>query len=314
MEPDIRIEGLTKKFRGILEKEGIIALDHLNLEVQRGEIFGFLGPNGAGKTTTLNLLLGFLQPTAGKAWILGERIGSIQIKEKIGFLPEIPASYEFLNAEEVLHFFGSLFGINYHERKRRIEHLLALVGLEQARYKKLGNYSKGMLQRIGLAESLINNPSILFLDEPTSGLDPIGRKEIRELLIQLRDEGKTIFLCSHLLSEIEMVCDRVGILHTGKLLKIGKLDGLLSERESYELTASDINEATLTKIKKSPVSVLAENDKVKISYSQVDLSTHLIGIIQSGGGKLISLIPKRENLEDLFIRIVSGSDAENRLS
>lgn len=224
----IKIDSLTKEYR--ISGEGKFkAVDNLTLEIEQGEIFGLLGPNGAGKTTTLNMLLGFISATSGNAWIFGERIGNVKIRRRISFLPEVPASYEYLNVEELLHFYGGLFGLKRLERSKKIDELLKIVDLGgSARRKKLSDLSKGMRQRVAIAESLLNAPDLLFMDEPASGLDPIGRREVRKLLIRLKEEGKTIFLCSHLLSEMEQVCTRVGILHDGNLLKVGHLSELLS--------------------------------------------------------------------------------------
>lgn len=226
----IRIEGLTKEYR--ISGEGKFrAVDNLSLEVGEGEIFGLLGPNGAGKTTTLNILLGFVFPTSGNVWVLGEKVGDMKVRQQTSFVSESPASYEFLSVEELLHFYGGLFGLGRSERKKRTGELLELVGLgRKVRKKKLSELSKGMRQRVAIAESLINDPKVLFMDEPTSGLDPIGRREIRELFVRLKEEGKTIFLCSHLLSEMERISTRVGILHEGRLLKVGRLDELLTRR------------------------------------------------------------------------------------
>lgn len=227
----IRIEGLTKEYR-IYGGKKFKAVDNLDLEIERGEIFGLLGPNGAGKTTTLNMLLGFVFPTSGKAWVLGQRIGKVRVKRRISALSEFPATYEYLNVEELLHFYGALFGLSKRERDRRIDELLEVVGLgREARKRKLSDLSKGMRQRVAIAESLINDPDVLFMDEPTSGLDPIGRREVRNLLVRLKEEGKTIFLCSHLLSEMERISSRIGIMHEGRLLKLGSLDDLLSPKQ-----------------------------------------------------------------------------------
>lgn len=227
----IKIEGLTKEYR-VYGGKKFKAVDGLDLEIERGEIFGLLGPNGAGKTTTLNMLLGFVFPTSGKAWVLGQRIGKVRVKRRISLLSEFPATYEYLNVEELLHFYGALFGLSKRERNRRIDELLEVVGLgRETRKRKLSDLSKGMRQRVAIAESLINDPDVLFMDEPTSGLDPIGRREVRNLLVRLKKEGKTIFLCSHLLSEMERISSRVGIMHEGRLLKLGSLDDLLSPKQ-----------------------------------------------------------------------------------
>ena len=227
----IKIEGLTKEY-SIYGGKKFKAVDNLNLEIEKGEIFGLLGPNGAGKTTTLNMLLGFVFPTSGKAWVLGQKVGKVEVKRRISSLSEFPAICEYLNVEETLHFYGALFGLSKRERNRKIDELLEIVGLGRAAKKrKLSDLSKGMRQRVAIAESLINDPDVLFMDEPTSGLDPIGRREVRNLLVRLKEEGKTVFLCSHLLSEMERISSRIGIMHEGKLLKLGSLDELLSPKQ-----------------------------------------------------------------------------------
>ncbi|HWX18617.1 MAG TPA: ABC transporter ATP-binding protein [Candidatus Binatia bacterium] len=200
-------------------------VNNLNLSVQEGEVYGFLGPNGAGKTTTMNVLLGFTNATSGEAWLFGENVREPIARQRIGYLPELTYYYKFLSAEELLRFYACIFRIPKAERERRIDDVLKLVELEHARKRQIKTYSKGMQQRVGLAQALVNNPELLILDEPTSGLDPVGRMKVREVIQRLKNEGKTVFFSSHELGEVETVCDRVAILHQGEL----KLDGRLSE-------------------------------------------------------------------------------------
>ncbi len=214
-----------------------VALKALNLSVRQGEVFGFLGPNGAGKTTTMNVLLGFVQPTSGNARILGKDAGDTESRQTLGYLPELTYYYKFLTGREILRFYAKLFEIPSREADKRIESLLALVEMTQAADKPIRSYSKGMQQRVGLAQALINNPRLLVLDEPTSGLDPIGRMKVRNIIQRLKDEGKTVFFSSHELGEVETVCDRVAILHQGEVKEMGSVTALLDE---YQLNLEQI--------------------------------------------------------------------------
>lgn len=209
-----------------------VAVDGLNLKIQSGEVFGFLGPNGAGKTTTMNVLLGFVGPTAGKASIFGVDVRQPIARKRIGYLPELTYYYKFLNAEELLRFYAKIFDIPAGEREKRIDDVLKVVELQGARKRLIKTYSKGMQQRVGLAQALINNPDLLILDEPTSGLDPLGRMKVREIIQRLKHEGKTVFFSSHELGEVETVCDRVGILFQGKLKAEGRVADLVQEHHA----------------------------------------------------------------------------------
>jgi ABC-2 type transport system ATP-binding protein len=230
----ITTEGLTKEFRVGFRMKRVLALDNLNLKVEEGEIFGYIGPNGAGKTTTLKIMMGLIYPTSGNVRIFGRDIKDINIKMDIGFLPEAPYFYDYLTAREFLDFYSQLFGLAKKERERRIEELLDMVDLRLVKDTQLRKFSRGMLQRIGIAQALINDPKLVILDEPMSALDPVGRTKIRDVILHLKDEGKTVFFSSHILSDVEMICDRVGLLVNGKLKEIGKLEELLGERESLE--------------------------------------------------------------------------------
>ena len=211
-----------------------IALRDLDLEVRAGEIFGFLGPNGAGKTTTMNVLLGYVQPTAGMASLFGIDVRQPIARQRIGYLPEMTYYYKFLTAEELLRFYAKIFGIERSETNKRIDNLLKLVELEHARKRPIKSYSKGMQQRVGLAQALINNPDLLVLDEPTSGLDPLGRMKVREIIQRLKNEGKTVFFSSHELGEVESVCDRVAIIHQGELKAIGRVAEITGQHANLE--------------------------------------------------------------------------------
>ncbi len=236
MGPVLKIENLCVEY----PSQGIghgtkLALQGLNLEVRQGEIFGFLGPNGAGKTTTMNVLLGFVNPTAGAAYIFGVDVREPIARQRIGYLPELTYYYKFLSAEEILRFYGKIFQIPRSEMETRLDSVLKLVELEEARRRPIRTYSKGMQQRVGLAQALINNPDLLVLDEPTSGLDPIGRMKVRQLIQRLKDEGKTVFFSSHELGEVETVCDRVAILNQGELKAEGRVDDLVRQYQCTSL-------------------------------------------------------------------------------
>ena len=221
---DIVIEDLTKSYAsGWPGRPPFVALDGLSLTVRRGEIFGFLGPNGAGKTTTLKILLGLVRATGGRALLLGQPAGDVETRRRIGFLPESPYFYDYLTADEFLTFYGQLAGLGYTAIAQRVTDLLGLVGLADARARQLRKFSKGMLQRIGLAQALIHDPELVILDEPMTGLDPVGRKQVRDLILSLRDRGKTIFFSTHILHDVEMICDRVGIVMKGRLLASGRV-------------------------------------------------------------------------------------------
>ncbi len=299
----IKIEGLTKTFRLLMHKEPVKAVDNLSLEVHQGEIFGFLGPNGAGKTTTIKMLLGIIFPTSGSAQILGKPAGDIGVKAEISYLPESPYFYEHMSGQEVLDFYGRIFGLADPVRRQRVEELLKTVGLYQDRRKPLSQYSKGMLQRIGIAQALINDPKLLILDEPTSGLDPIAHMDIRDLILNLKAQGKTVFLSSHQLSDVEMVCDRVSILNRGKLLKVGNLADLLAGGR-VEITASGLDDATINKLKASSMSVERQNGSVVIMQPEGQVVNETIDAIRSASGHIDSVIPLKRTLEDLFVEVI----------
>lgn len=299
----IKTENLTKVFRVGFRGQSLSALASLNLEVLKGEIFGFLGPNGAGKTTTIKILMGLIYPTKGKAWILGRKLGDVGIKSQIGFLPEQPYFYDYLTSNEFLEFYGQLFGLEKIELRIRIKSLLALVGLEKAADIQLRKFSKGMLQRIGIAQALINHPELIVLDEPMSGLDPIGRKDIREIILQLKKEGKTIFFSSHIIPDVEMICDRVGILMNGELVNVGRLNDIIDAKIKYiEINASGIDSDVLSQMPGIDISVFDAWDHVLIRVRDEDNLDKVLETIKNGRGKIISVIPQRETLEEHFIK------------
>lgn len=227
----LRVEYASREF----QKSPKVALQGLDLEVRAGEVFGFLGPNGAGKTTTMNVLLGFVPPTSGSASLFGFDVRQPIARQRIGYLPELTYYYKFLTAEEILRFYAKIFGLTAGEADRRIEQLITLVELGQASKRPIKTYSKGMQQRVGLAQALINNPDLLILDEPTSGLDPLGRMKVREIIQRLKNEGKTVFFSSHEMGEVETVCDRVAIIYQGELKEEGRVSDLVSKHKADNL-------------------------------------------------------------------------------
>lgn len=299
----IKTENLTKVFKAGFRGRRVTALSNLNLEVKMGEIFGFLGPNGAGKTTTIKILMGLIYLSSGKAWLFDKELGDIEVKMRIGFLPEQPYFYDYLTSEEFLRFYGQIFGVTGRELEVRIKTLLEMVGLKGAGGLQLRKFSKGMLQRIGIAQALINHPDLLVFDEPMSGLDPIGRKEIRDIILRLKDEGKTIFFSTHIIPDVEMICDRVGILMNGKLLNVGRLNEIIDARIKYiEVIARDISKEIVTHMKTLGFSVHDMWDQVSIQVVNESSLDQILEVIRNGKGRIISVIPQRETLEEHFIK------------
>ena len=306
MDIAVEIENLTKDYEvGFARKRKVRALDGLSLTVNRGEIFGFLGANGAGKTTTLKLLMSLIFPTAGNARILGHDIADIAMHQRIGYLPENPYFYDYLTAREFLNYCGELFGQDRDRRERRTKELLTRVNLETKSWdRQMRKLSKGTLQRVGLAQALVNDPEIVFLDEPMSGLDPIGRREVRDLIASLKQDGKTVFMCSHILSDIEVLCDRVAILKQGRLAHIGRLDELAQSgtQDQVEVIVTCANPAAFKlQIQNvySEFTVTASGVRIVVpSEKAVDL---VIMALREEGGKLVSVQPLRQSLEELFL-------------
>jgi len=300
----IEIQGLTKRFKNPLGGP-ITAVDNLTLSVKSGEIFGFLGPNGAGKTTTIKILLGLLFPTDGKATVLGKPPGDIDIKNKISYLPESPYFYEHMTARELLGFYADLFKIKGVERKNRIDNLLDQVGLTQAADKPLRQYSKGMLQRAGLAQALLNDPELVFLDEPTSGLDPIAHADICNVILDLKTQGKTVFVSSHQLSDIEMIGDRVAILVGGKLAMVGEVKELLAT-DQIEVTASDVSDEIGKNIEPLADEFELHAGKMTAFVKGTDSLNKVVGMLVNSGASILTVNPRRRTLEKLFVDTVRG--------
>ena len=308
MKP-LRIVGLTKVFRLGFRRQRFVALDHLDLEVEQGEIFGFLGPNGAGKTTAMKLLLGLLTPTAGTAWILERPITEVAVKRHVGFLPESPYFYEYLTAEEFLTFYGQLFGLGGQALARKVGELLEMVSLTDARCLQLRKFSKGMLQRVGLAQALINDPQLVILDEPMSGLDPIGRRDVRDIILHLRDAGKTVFFSTHILPDVEMICDRVGILVKGRLQAVGAVHDLVGAAAvtSVEILVDGLAPAGAHEAERQGGTVIRRGHQVLITVDGEEKVPALLEMVNRHGGRLVSLVPHKRSLEDLFLKEVGAS-------
>ncbi len=283
-QTDVVIEtrNLTKVYRDFWGRQKVRALNALDLEIRRGEVFGLLGPNGSGKSTTLKLLLGLLFPTSGQALIFGKEATDVTKNERLGYLPEESYLYRFLNAEETLDFYGRLFNMSKAVRKQRTAELIDMVKLNWAKKRPLREYSKGMTRRIGLAQALINDPELILLDEPTSGLDPIGTREMKELILRLKEQGKTVVMCSHLLADVQDVCDRIAILHQGELKELGRVDDLLMQQDVTEIQAKGLS------------------DQAKQEIEEVIRRHH---------GEVVSVGHPSSTLEDLFLEIVRDSEA-----
>lgn len=278
----IEARNLTKVYRDFWGRPKVRALNALDLQIRKGEIFGLLGPNGSGKSTTIKLMLGLLFPTSGQALVFNKEATDVHKNERIGYLPEESYLYKFLNAEETLDFYGRLFDMPANVRRERIESLIKMVGIEKARRRQLREYSKGMTRRIGLAQALINDPELIFLDEPTSGLDPIGTREMKDLILKLRDQGKTVLMTSHLLPDVQDVCDRIAILHQGELKELGRVSNLLTVQDVSQIRARNLPDGV--------------EDQIK-------------ALIEKAGGEYLGTDKPTLSLEELFLNIVRDSEA-----
>ncbi|MEM9351813.1 MAG: ABC transporter ATP-binding protein [Planctomycetota bacterium] len=281
-EAVVQTRSLAKVYRDFWGRQKVRALKALDLEVYKGEVFGLLGPNGSGKTTTIKLILGLLFPTEGDALVFGKSASDVSKNDRLGYLPEESYLYKFLNAEETLDFYARLFDMPAEQRTERIDSLIKLVGLDRARKRQLQEYSKGMTRRIGLAQALINDPDLILLDEPTSGLDPIGTREMKDMILRLKEQGKTVIMCSHLLADVQDVCDRIAILHQGELKELGRVDELLTIEDVTQIRAKGLSE---------------------------DCKNELRDVISRHGGELQDLSNPTTTLEELFLEIVRDSAA-----
>jgi ABC-2 type transport system ATP-binding protein len=306
--PAIRTRELTKDFPvGFWRPRPYRALDRLSIDVAPGDVFGFLGPNGAGKTTTLKLLMQLVFPTSGDAEILGRPAGDVSVRRRIGYLPENPYFYDHLTAEELLDYYGRLFGMPPPDRRARIAATLDRLGIGAERRLQLRKFSKGMLQRVGLAQALLNDPAVVFLDEPMSGLDPLGRRDVRALILELRDAGRTVFFSSHILSDAEALCSRVAIVARGRLAAAGRLADMREfSVQGWELVMANVPAAALNRVRpriRGMVTIAA--DRYAFDVAPDGRPEDLLRELAAAGASLVSLNPVRETLEDVFVRRVA---------
>jgi ABC-2 type transport system ATP-binding protein len=305
----VRVENLVKDFRvgfGIRKKR---VLCDVSFSAHEGEIFGFVGPNGAGKTTTLKVLMGLVRPTSGSASILGRNVAESEFRDQIGFLPENPYFYPFLTAREILDFYARLSGVEARKRGECVEELLALVHLSGAADARLKTYSKGMLQRVGVAQALIHDPKVVFLDEPMSGLDPIGRREVRDVILSLRARGKTVFMNTHILSDVEMICDRVAIIVKGAIRRQGRIGELLgSAMHAVQIVATGLAATDAAEIEAAHAASLhVGGDRVEIRVGAKQLDDALRSVLQAGA-QVVSVTPLRPSLEEVFMDAVHQAE------
>src|SRR5258705_6833122 len=306
-EPAIEIESLTKDYpTGFLHLKTKRSLENLSMQVEEGESFGFLGPNGAGKSTTIKLLMGIIFPTSAGARILGRPITDVEMHKDIGYLPEQPYFYDYLTAAELLDYFARFYGMKSAERKERVGKMLKKVGLETAEKIQLRKYSKGMLQRVGLAQAILHDPRVVILDEPMSGLDPIGRREVRDIILELKREGKTVMFSTHILSDAEMLCDRVGVIVGGKLRGVGALGTLVDMATQgmeilFELTGAN----TAPLLSKAP----RTGNRYRLQVAEEERDT-AIEQLRAAGGRILSVSQVKATLEEFFMNLVEADRAQ----
>jgi ABC-2 type transport system ATP-binding protein len=304
----VQTEQLCKVFHVGFWGKKVTAVDRLNLDVRRGEVFGFLGPNGAGKTTTIKILMGLIYPTTGIARLFDHAVGDLYVKTKLGFLPESPYFYDYLTSREFLRFYGHLFGLSGSGLAKRIDELLELVGMTAAADLQLRKFSKGMLQRIGIAQALVNDPELVVLDEPMSGLDPIGRKEIRDLILRLKESGKTVLFSSHILHDAEVLCDRVAMILKGKLVACGRVTDLIDQgaNTQVELVIDRLTPEGLSHLRPLTEKIVSHGDRMLVVLKNQQQVDGALDVIRAAKAHLVSLNPHKASLEDLFIREVKG--------
>jgi ABC-2 type transport system ATP-binding protein len=315
MTPAIELEDLTKDYSvGFWRPRPYRALDRLSLAIEPGEVFGFLGPNGAGKTTTLKLLMQLIFPTSGRAAILGKPVGHVATRRRIGYLPENPYFYDYLTAEELLTYFAQLLDVPNADRARRVSTLLDRVGLGRERRFQLRKFSKGMIQRVGIAQALLNDPEVVFLDEPMSGLDPLGRRDVRSLILELRDQGRTVFFSSHILADAEALCSRVAVVAGGRLAASGRLTDLAEFRiRGWELVATNVPSAVLERLR--PVATrLTEisSGRYTIELPLTETPEAAVTMLAAAGASIVSVNPLRDTLEDFFVQQIASVGAGAR--
>ncbi len=305
----IAVEQITKVYEPLWPwQRSSTVLSDVSFSVAKGEIFGFLGHNGAGKTTTMKILLGLLRPTSGTMEVLGAPAGDVATHGKLGYLPESPYFYDYLTAEEFLEFYGKLAGMPRDAIHSRIPILLQQVGLQEAQHRQLRKFSKGMLQRIGLAQALIQDPELVILDEPMSGLDPMGRKEVRDLILNLREQGKTVFFSTHILSDVEMICDRVGILANGKMLALGTVEELVDGQltKSIEVVCDGVIGTQIEPVQRLALRTLQSGARCLMVLPGHECLDEILEALRRAGAKLISIIPHKGSLEELFVHKSQG--------
>jgi len=313
MRDAVHIEGLGKTYRLGLRLRKLVALEALDLTVSEGSVFGFVGPNGAGKSTTIKILVGLVKPTTGRATIFGETVPETKSRREVGYLPENPSFYDFLRPLEVLSLMGHLSGMKGPSLRRRCEEVLSLVGLSQAADLTVRKFSKGMVQRLGLAQAVLHDPPLLILDEPMSGLDPIGRAEVRDLILDLGRRGKTIFFSTHILADVESICDRAGMLLHGRLVRHGTLSELLDGSiRSVELRCTGLSEAAATALRQLAQSFAQGPDGWAFSFKDPAAANEAVARVVAAGGRVASLVPQRENLEQSFVRLAREEEKPPR--
>ena len=307
----VRVTDLVKDFQVGFRMRRRRVLSNVSFSALEGEIFGFVGPNGAGKTTTLKILMGLIRPTSGSASILGRNVAESEFRDQIGFLPENPYFYPFLTAREILDFYARLSGVEAHRRAERVDELLAMVHLTHAADMRLKTFSKGMLQRVGVAQALIHDPSVVFLDEPMSGLDPIGRREIRELILALRAAGKTVFMNTHILSDVELICDRVAIIVNGEIRRQGSTLELVGDGSaSAQIVVSALSADAVDAIEAGfSVSLRGSGDRVEIVAEAKDVEG-ILGVVLRSGGRVVEIKRLAPSLEDVFMEAVHAAEKD----
>lgn len=307
----VQIQDIRKVFRVGFWGRRVTAVDQVSLDIRRGEVFGFLGPNGAGKTTAIKILMGLIYPTSGMARIFGHPVGDPQAKAKLGFLPESPYFYDYLTSREFLRFYGHLFSVWGKSLDKRVDDLLELVGMTHARDLQLRKFSKGMLQRVGIAQALINDPELVVLDEPMSGLDPIGRKEVRDLIFRLKESGKTVMFSSHILHDAELLCDRVAMIMKGRLVACGPVTELIEQGATHhvEVVIDHLPPEGLEHLRPLSEKIVTQGSRVMVVLKSPQQVDGALDIIRASKAALVSLTPHKSSLEELFIREAHGQAA-----
>ncbi len=304
-QPVIETVRLSKSYRAGFGMRRVQALIDLNLQVEKGEIFGFLGPNGAGKTTTIKILIGLTKPTQGFATLFGKPPRNHQIKRRVGFLPESPYFYEYLTAREFLTLAGQLSGLNRNEIGDRVRQVLRMVRMEDAAGHQMKGFSRGMLQRIGIAQALIGDPELVILDEPMGGLDPIGRKEFRDIIVSLRDQGKTVFFSTHILADVEMICDRVGIIVAGRMVKVGRLSEIIgAEVESIDVTLKGVEGRFRKAFERIAQRFLVSDGMLMLTVRNEEEVEKVLAIAREADARVLAIVPRTRTLEDFFMQQV----------